>query len=62
VRNIFQWIFKIAEELALNLQVIITDHADIEEDWFQDAIRDEKWRGEAALIPAHWHEELPHNQ
>lgn len=56
VKKMFEWIFKIVEQLSPNLQVIITDHADIDEDWFQEAIADLKWRGENALIPLHWYE------
>lgn len=56
VKRMFKWIFKVVSELAPNLQVIITDHADIDEDWFQSAIADTKWRGDDALIPKHWYE------
>ncbi|BCE02103.1 DUF3732 domain-containing protein [Marinicellulosiphila megalodicopiae] len=56
VRQLFKWIFKVVEELSPDLQIIITDHADIDETWFQDAVRDTKWRGKDALIPAHWYE------
>ena len=55
VKKMFEWIFKVVEELSPNLQVIITDHADIDEDWFQEAIADVKWRGDNALIPPHWY-------
>lgn len=58
VRSMFKWIFKVVEELSPGLQVIITDHADIDEEWFQKAVRDVKWRGDAALIPSHWYSEL----
>ncbi|MDR6686699.1 hypothetical protein J2Y41_002260 [Arthrobacter sp. 1088] len=34
-------------------QVIVTEHADLEEEWFQDAIV-ERWRGHEALIPPEW--------
>ena len=54
VRKMFLWIFRIVKEMSPNLQVIITDHADIDEDWFQSAVRDVKWRGDSALIPASW--------
>jgi len=56
VKNLFEWVFRITKELFPNLQVIITDHADIDEPWFQDAVRDQKWRGDHALIPKHWYE------
>lgn len=35
------------------LQVLLVDHADLNVDWFQEAVI-EKWRGGAALIPASW--------
>lgn len=56
VKRMFKWIFEIVESLSPNLQVIITDHADIDESWFQEAIADKKWRGGTALIPSHWYE------
>ena len=35
-------------------QVIAVDHADIDRDWFQDAIVD-NWRGTGnALVPEEW--------
>ncbi|MCY1462519.1 hypothetical protein D9M71_803020 [compost metagenome] len=58
VKKMFEWLFKVVEEeLGPDLQVIVTDHADIEEDWYQSAITDEKWRGDIALIPKHWYTE-----
>ena len=56
VTKLFKFIFQVVEQLAPRLQVIITDHADIDEPWFQDAVKDRKWRGDYALIPKHWFE------
>jgi hypothetical protein len=56
VRNMFKWIFETVQSLCPDLQVIITDHADIDEEWFQEAVRDHKWRGDYALIPKSWYE------
>lgn len=56
VKRMFEWIFKVVSELSPELQVIITDHADIDEEWFQTAVADTKWRGNKALIPRHWYE------
>jgi hypothetical protein len=53
VRRRFALIFRVVEELAPELQVIITDHADIDDPRFQDAIV-ERWRGGAKLVPAAW--------
>ncbi len=38
---------------ANNLLVIITEHADIQEDWYQKAVV-ERWRGGLKLIPEDW--------
>lgn len=56
VKRMFRWIFEKVNSLSPNLQVIITEHADIDEEWFQSAVRDKKWRGDYALIPKSWYE------
>lgn len=53
VRRLFRLIFDVTERLAPNLQVIITDHAELGEQWFQDAVV-EKWRGGNKLVPTSW--------
>lgn len=56
VKKMFEWLFKVVEkEIGPSLQVIITDHADIDEEWYQSAVADVKWRGNNALIPNHWY-------
>ncbi|MEI8633067.1 DUF3732 domain-containing protein [Vibrio sp. PP-XX7] len=54
VINMFKWLTNISKELAPNLQIIVTDHADIDEPWFQDRPVQPKWRGQYALIPHEW--------
>ena len=51
----FQLIFDVVGALAPGFQVIITEHADIREEWYQDAVV-EKWRGPLKLVPADWAE------
>jgi Protein of unknown function (DUF3732) len=53
VLELFQLISEAATELAPDMQIIITDHADLRPDWFQDAIS-ERWRKGEALIPSGW--------
>ncbi len=53
VRRLFRLIFDVTEKLAPKLQVIITDHADLGEDWFQAAVV-EKWRRGNKLVPVSW--------
>lgn len=53
VVRMFELIKDVAAELAPGLQVIVTEHADPAEDWYQEAVV-ERWRGGEALIPADW--------
>ncbi|HJX09945.1 MAG TPA: DUF3732 domain-containing protein [Candidatus Binatia bacterium] len=53
VVRMFQFVFKVVNELTPGLQVVITEHADIKEDWYQSAIV-ERWRGGAKLVPEEW--------
>lgn len=53
VIRIFELIRDIVADLNPGLQVIITEHADVAEDWYQAAVV-ERWRNGAALIPAEW--------
>lgn len=53
VLRIFELIRDVVEALDGGLQVIVTEHADSTEDWYQAAVV-ERWRNGAALIPADW--------
>lgn len=56
VKQMFDFILKVTEELAPNFQVIITDHAKLKDDVFKDAICEE-WRNGLKLIPESWRTE-----
>jgi hypothetical protein len=59
VSRMFRFVFGVVEALANRFQVVLTEHADINEPWYQDAVR-ERWRGGNALIPDTWTDrELP---
>jgi len=45
----------VVDTLSGGFQIIMTDHADIMEPWFQDCVI-ERWRGENKLVPASWYE------
>lgn len=51
----FQLIFRVVGELSPGFQVLVTEHADIDEAWFQGAVI-ERWRGGLKLIPEDWYE------
>jgi hypothetical protein len=53
VNQLFKLIADAATELAPNLQIIIMDHADLKQDWFQDAVV-ERWRKGQKLVPLSW--------
>ena len=53
VGNIYKLVLKMIQELTPNLQVIITDHANINEQWFQDSVV-ERWRDGQKLVPPEW--------
>ena len=50
----FRFIFDVTKELAPDFQVVITDHADLVDDWYQDAVV-ERWRGPNKLVPVEWY-------
>jgi hypothetical protein len=54
IRTIFGFIQKRIQELAPNMQVIIVDHADIQEKYFQDAVVEKWWDKGQCLIPLSW--------
>lgn len=53
VRSLFNLVDQAAKALSPMLQIIIMDHADLKEDWFQTSVI-ERWRGGVKLIPAAW--------
>lgn len=53
VKAMFELMRDVVAELAPRLQVIVCDHADLPEDWFQVAVR-HRWRGGLKLIPSDW--------
>lgn len=53
VKRMFQYVFSSVQTAGANFQVIVTEHADIDEDWFQSAVV-ERWRGGLKLVPEDW--------
>ena len=53
VRRQFMLMWDVVESLEGNLQIIVCDHANLDNDWFQDNLVD-NWRGGKALIPEDW--------
>jgi Protein of unknown function (DUF3732) len=60
VRRLYQLMYDVASELAPGLQIIVCDHANLEDEWFQQSV-EHNWRGEDRsrgsddrLIPEAW--------
>lgn len=53
VQELFRLIHTAVGELAQQMQVILMDHADLREDWFQSSVV-ERWRRGKKLVPAEW--------
>lgn len=53
VVRLFQWISQRVTELKGGLQVIVTDHAEVDEPWFAVTVV-EHWRNGKALVPTGW--------
>jgi len=56
VLQMFRLIFEAVEAVAPGLQVILIEHADINEDWYRDAVV-ERWRGGKKFVPEDWKRE-----
>jgi hypothetical protein len=53
VRAMFRLMRDVVAELAPNFQIIVCDHADLPEQWFDEAVR-YRWREGEKLIPTDW--------
>ena len=53
VSRMFRFVFDVVEQLQPRFQVVITEHADINEPWYQGAVV-ERWRGALKLVPDDW--------
>ena len=49
VRRLFAWLYKFTQELAPGFQIIVTEHANLRDQWFQDALLEEPWAKPPAL-------------
>lgn len=54
VSRMFKLLIKVCEELSPNFQVIVTEHANLPDSWFQELLVEPPWRDGGALIPQDW--------
>jgi hypothetical protein len=53
VSRMFKFVFDVVATLSPRFQVIVTEHADLTESWYQGAVV-ERWRQGARLVPEDW--------
>ena len=53
VHNLFEFMHSASESVGDGFQLIVLDHAHLDDDWFNFSIVEE-WRGDAALVPGEW--------
>lgn len=54
VRVLFQMLYRYASEESKGFQIIVTEHANLRDDWFQNSIVEEPWMKPPALVPEEW--------
>lgn len=54
VRRLFAMLYRFATEEAPGFQIIVTEHANLRDEWFQNSIVEVPWTKPPALIPDNW--------
>jgi hypothetical protein len=54
VRRLFELLLKFTQEDAPGFQLIVTEHANLRDHWFQDALVEQPWTKPPALVPEDW--------
>lgn len=54
VKRLFKLLLKFTQEDAPGFQLIVTEHANLREPWFQDALVEPPWAKPPALVPEDW--------
>lgn len=57
VRRLFEMLLKYTQEDVPGFQLIVTEHANLREQWFQNALVEQPWTKPPALVPEDWPQE-----
>ena len=57
VRRLFELLRRFAEKDAPGFQIIVTEHANLRDPWFQNALVEDPWTKPPALVPDDWPDE-----
>lgn len=54
VRRLFELLLKFTQEDVPGFQLIVTEHANLRDHWFQNALVEQPWTKPPALVPEEW--------
>jgi Protein of unknown function (DUF3732) len=54
VRRLFDFLLKFTQVEVPGFQIIVTEHANLRDQWFQDALVEQPWSKPPALVPEDW--------
>lgn len=54
VRRLFELLLKFTKEDVPDFQLIVTEHANLRDQWFQEALVEQPWTRPPALVPEEW--------
>lgn len=54
VRRLFELLLKFTQEDVPGFQLIVTEHANLRDQWFQEALVEQPWTKPPALVPEEW--------
>ena len=54
VRRLFQLLYDFVEKEVPGFQIIVTEHANLRDKWYQDALVEDPWTKPPALVPDEW--------
>ena len=57
VRRLFELLLKFTREDVPGFQLIVTEHANLRDQWFRDALVEQPWTKPPALVPESWPDE-----
>lgn len=58
VRRLFELLLNFTQVDVPGFQLIVTEHANLRDEWFQDALVEEPWTKPPALVPEDWPEDV----
>lgn len=57
VRRLFELLLKFTQEDVPGFQLIVTEHANLRDEWFQEALVEQPWTKPPALVPEDWQDQ-----